>query len=379
MAGGQERILRGRIRSVQATKKITRAMELIAASRIVKAQQRVAAAVPYSEQITEVVKDLAAAGGSSQSPLLAGRDVVKTTAYIAITADRGLCGGYNAGVQRATEGEIKDVVERAATTRWWPSAARPRGTSASAATGSRAPSPGSPTTRPTRTRRRSASTSWTSTSVARSTGSSWSTPASSPPARKRSCAPAGAARPCDVAAGGDGKAPDASGTPADFEFEPDPGTILDTLLPRYVEARIYAALLNAAASEHAFRQRAMKSATDNAEELIKNLSRIMNRARQDSITTEIMEIVSGAEALGGDAKKVRFVELGPLTDNGFDGHLDIRPASALAATAVGVLEPDDIEEIVGIGPVIGAHLREQGITTFAQIAAWTPEDADPHR
>ena len=70
-------------------------------------------------------------------------------------------------------------------------------------------------------------------------------------------------------------------------------------MPKYVEARIYAALLNAAASEHAFRQRAMKSATDNAEELIKNLSRIMNRARQDSITTEIMEIVSGAEALAG--------------------------------------------------------------------------------
>jgi hypothetical protein len=107
MAGGQERILRGRIRSVQATKKITRAMELIAASRIVKAQQRVAQAVPYSEQITEVVKDLAAAGGASQSPLLAGRDVVRSTAYVVISADRGLCGGYNAGVQRATEGEIK--------------------------------------------------------------------------------------------------------------------------------------------------------------------------------------------------------------------------------------------------------------------------------
>ena len=106
MAGGQERILRGRIRSVQATKKITRAMELIAASRIVKAQQRVTAAVPYSEQITEVVRDLAAASGASQSPLLAGREV-RTTAYVAITADRGLCGGYNAGVQRATEGEIK--------------------------------------------------------------------------------------------------------------------------------------------------------------------------------------------------------------------------------------------------------------------------------
>jgi len=167
--------------------------------------------------------------------------------------------------------------------------------------------------------------------------------------------------------------------------------MLDTLLPRYVEARIYAALLNAAASEHAFRQRAMKSATDNAEELIKNLSRIMNRARQDSITTEIMEIVSGAEALGGDAKKQHTIALGPLSDDGFDSALDLRsfgadagaartinsPAATTATTAtvVGVLEADDIEEIVGIGPVIGAHLREQGITTFAQIAAWTAEDA----
>jgi F-type H+-transporting ATPase subunit gamma len=105
-----------------------------------------------------------------------------------------------------------------------------------------------------------------------------------------------------VVEGGDGKADTADGATADYEFEPDPGTILDTLLPRYIEARIYAALLNAAASEHAFRQRAMKSATDNAEELILNLSRIMNRARQDSITTEIMEIVSGAEALSGDSK-----------------------------------------------------------------------------
>ena len=102
----------------------------------------------------------------------------------------------------------------------------------------------------------------------------------------------------ETVAGGDGKAGAGDGPGGDYEFEPDPATILDTLLPRYVEARIYAALLNAAASEHAFRQRAMKSATDNAEELIKNLSRIMNRARQDSITTEIMEIVGGAEALG---------------------------------------------------------------------------------
>ena len=103
----------------------------------------------------------------------------------------------------------------------------------------------------------------------------------------------------ETVAGGDGKAGPADGPTGDYEFEPDPTTILEALLPSYVEARVYAALLNAAASEHAFRQRAMKSATDNADELIKTLSRIMNRARQDAITTEIMEIVSGAEALGG--------------------------------------------------------------------------------
>jgi len=102
----------------------------------------------------------------------------------------------------------------------------------------------------------------------------------------------------DVAAGGDAK-PEAvdSGVAASYEFEPSPEVILENLLPRYVEARIYAALLNAAASEHAARQRAMKAATDNADDLVIQLSRVMNRARQDAITTEIMEIVGGAEAL----------------------------------------------------------------------------------
>jgi F-type H+-transporting ATPase subunit gamma len=85
---------------------------------------------------------------------------------------------------------------------------------------------------------------------------------------------------------------------AAFSFEPSAEGVLEDLLPRYVEARLFAALLDAAASEHASRQRAMKAATDNAEELIVKLSRAMNRARQDSITTEIMEIAGGAEALG---------------------------------------------------------------------------------
>jgi F-type H+-transporting ATPase subunit gamma len=99
------------------------------------------------------------------------------------------------------------------------------------------------------------------------------------------------------------RAHDATGSDeakAAYEFEPNPEAILDELLPRYAQARVYAALLNAAASEHAARQRAMKAATDNADELITALSRVMNRARQDAITTEIMEIAGGAEALQAD-------------------------------------------------------------------------------
>ena len=305
MAGGQERILRGRIRTVQATKKITRAMELIAASRIVKAQQRVAAAVPYSDQITDVVKDLAAAGGSTSSPLLAGRDEIRHVAYVVITADRGLCGGYNAGVQRAAEGEIKaDVLQGRdysviAVGRKAESYFRFRGYKIKARFAGFSDAP--------------------SYANAKEIGQyvvdlfvngeidqieliyTRFISAGSQEVVQRPLVPLER----DTVAGGDGRhAADDAGPAADFEYEPDPTTILDSLLPKYVEARIYAALLNAAASEHAFRQRAMKSATDNADELIKNLSRIMNRARQDSITTEIMEIVSGAEALAGDQHDV---------------------------------------------------------------------------
>ena len=371
MAGGQERILRGRIRSVQATKKITRAMELIAASRIVKAQQRVAAAVPYSDQITEVVKDLAAASGATQSPLLAEREV-RTTGYVTITADRGLCGGYNAGVQRATEGEVKaDVLAGKdyrviAVGRKAEGYFRFRGYHIARAFGGFSDNP---TYANAKAIGEYVVDLYTSGAIDRiELVYTRFISAGSQEVVRRPLVPLERA----AVEGGDGRGAAPSGTAADFEFEPDPGTILDTLLPRYVEARIYAALLNAAASEHAFRQRAMKSATDNAEEIIKNLSRIMNRARQDSITTEIMEIVSGAEALGGDSKKVRIVDLAPLTD----APLDARPQAALGSSAVGVLEPDDLEVILGIGPVLDQKLREMGITTFAQIAGWTAADAE---
>jgi F-type H+-transporting ATPase subunit gamma len=313
MAGGQERILRGRIRSVQATKKITRAMELIAASRIVKAQARVQSAVPYSEQITEVVRDLAAAGASSESPLLAGRPDVTTTCYVVIAADRGLCGGYNAGVQRAAEGEIKaDVLagkdyEIIPVGRKVESYFRFRGYRLGEHF---AGFSDAPTYEAAREIGRHVVDLFISGAVDRVelVYTRFISPGNQEVVL-RPLVPLSS----DTVAGGDGRAgPDGSG--GDYEFEPDPTTILETLLPRYVEARVYAALLNAAASEHAFRQRAMKAATDNAEELIKNLSRIMNRARQDSITTEIMEIVGGAEALGSEGTKhLRILD---LVDNG---------------------------------------------------------------
>jgi F-type H+-transporting ATPase subunit gamma len=310
MAGGQERILKERIRSVRATKKITRAMELIAASRIVKAQGRVAAAVPYSEQITEVVKNLAGGGASADSPLLAGRDQINRTCYVVVTADRGLCGGYNSGVQRAAEGEVKaDVLAGKDYT------IIPVGKKAEGYFRFRGYTLGQDF---------SGFSAQPSYEDARAIGEyvvdlfvsgevdkvelvyTRFISAGSQEVVLRPLVPLSA----ETVAGGDGKAGSNDGTGSDYEFEPDPAAILDTLLPRYVEARVYAALLNAAASEHAYRQRAMKSATDNADELIKSLSRIMNRARQDSITTEIMEIVGGAEALDSGDDDIPYLDLG---------------------------------------------------------------------
>jgi F-type H+-transporting ATPase subunit gamma len=310
MAGGQERILKERIRSVRATKKITRAMELIAASRIVKAQARVAAAVPYSEQITEVVKNLAGGGASADSPLLAGRDEINRTCYVVITADRGLCGGYNSGVQRAAEGEVKaDVLAGKDYT------IIPVGRKAEGYFRFRGYTLGQPfngfSDQPSYENAREIGEHvvelFTSGQVDKvELVYTRFISAGSQEVVLRPLVPLSA----ETVAGGDGRAGSNDGTGSDYEFEPDPATILDTLLPRYVEARVYAALLNAAASEHAFRQRAMKSATDNAEELIKSLSRIMNRARQDSITTEIMEIVGGAEALDSGDDDTPYIDLG---------------------------------------------------------------------
>ncbi|HEV3451475.1 MAG TPA: F0F1 ATP synthase subunit gamma [Acidimicrobiia bacterium] len=296
MAGGQERILRRRIRSIQSTKKITRAFELIAASRIVRAQARVHAAVPYSDTITQVVHDLASAGAAVESPLLTPRPELRKVAHVVITADRGLCGAYNSNITRAAEGTLREhataghdygliLVGRKAESYF-----RFRNFRIDATFTGFSDQPSYEDAR----------------TVARAVEGPFLAgeydlveviytrfvSVGSQEVLVRPLMPLEE----EVLAGGVEPPTPEHVSPA-YEFEPSPETILERLLPRYVEARIYAALLNSAASEHAARQRAMKAATDNADDLMVSLTRVMNRARQDAITTEIMDVVGGAEAL----------------------------------------------------------------------------------
>jgi F-type H+-transporting ATPase subunit gamma len=302
MAGGQERILRRRIRSIQSTKKITRAMELIAASRIVKAQARVAAAVPYANGITEVVRDLRAAGGGTQHPLLAAPQEIRTSAFVAVAADRGLCGAYNSNVLRAAEAAIRaelDVGRAYALVTVGRKAEayfRFRGYEILA---SHSGFSDNPRYEDARAIAASVSRGFLDGTLDRvELVYTRFVSAGNQEVVRRPLMPLGD----EGFGGGDARPARVEGAAAaTYSFEPAPDVLLDELLPRYADARVYAALLNAAASEHAARQRAMKSATDNAEELIISLTRIMNRARQDAITTEIMEIVGGAEALRASA------------------------------------------------------------------------------
>jgi F-type H+-transporting ATPase subunit gamma len=294
MAGGQERILRRRIKSVESTKKITRAMELIAATRVVKAQERSSAARPYAESITSVILDLVKVGAATEHPLLQRHEGADSEAIVVITSDRGLCGAYNSTVIRLAEQEVAArmaagrkytlyVVGSKAQTYF-----RFRGYDTSEVFLG-------VTDRPTYDNAREITAALAPRFEAGEFEAGvlvyWrflSAGAQQAVVRRF--------LPLEVEEQGDAS----SSLHADLEYEPSPTDILNELLPRYVESRIYSALLDASASEHAARQRAMKSATDNAEDLKISLTRIMNRARQDAITTEIMEIVGGAEALSSD-------------------------------------------------------------------------------
>lgn len=296
MPGGKERELKRRIGTVQTTKQITRAMELIAATRVVKAMNRADAARPYARQITSVIENLAAGGAEVSHPLLREVEDVKRVGFIIMAGDRGLAGAYNTNPIRACERQIQ--------------AHQLEGKDYSIfAVGKKANAyfrfrnyrvdhtyegfSDSPTYEDARRIADDVAAAFIGGEVDQveliytefvSMGTQ--------KVSVRRFLPLEDTETMATAGGGDATAV------ASFEFEPSPEAVLEALLPRYIEARLFGALLDSAASEHANRQRAMKSATDNAEDLITKLSREMNTARQAAITTEIMEIVSGAEALG---------------------------------------------------------------------------------
>ncbi len=296
MAGGRERVLRRRIGSVQNTKKITRAMELIAATRVVKAQQRARMAKPYAEQITSVIENLAAGGAEVDHPLLRQAEKVERVGVIVISSDRGLAGPYNSSVIKAAERQVQNARSEGADYSLIVIGKKARDYFAFRNYAIDSYTDGisdNPSYEDARRIAEEVAALFTDGRIDRvelvyteflSLGSQ--------KVATRRFLPLESTE--SIAAEGD------AGVSGAFEFEPSPEGVLEALLPRYVEARLFGALLESAASEHANRQRAMKAATDNAEELITKLSREMNQARQDAITTEIMEIVGGAEALGSD-------------------------------------------------------------------------------
>ena len=285
---------RARIRSVESTKKITRAMELIAASRIIKAQQRAQAAAPYARELTRAVSAVATFSNVDH-PLTTETTDSNRAAVLIVTSDRGLAGAYSSSVIKEAERLIEKLKEEGKEVAVYIS--------------------GRKGVAYFNFRRREIVRSWTGHSdqptyaVAREIGDElieqfltedtgvdevhvvytrFRSMLTQEPTAVRLL-------PLEVVEGEEPPAEDDL-LPL-YEFEPSAEDVLDALLPKYVQSRIYFALLQAAASELAARQRAMKSATDNATELIKKYTRIANQARQAGITQEISEIVGGVNAL----------------------------------------------------------------------------------
>ncbi len=295
--GAQLRVYKRRIRSVTATKKITKAMEMIAASRVVKAQRKVAASTPYATELTRAVSAVAT-GSNTKHPLTTEAENPTRAAVLLLTSDRGLAGAFNSNAIKAAErltarleGEGKEVVNYIVG------------------------------------RRGVAHYNFRERKVAESFTGFTDDPSYAD--AKKVAAPLIEAIETETAEGGVDElhivytefvsmmtqtAVEARLLPLSleevaeeakpkgeilplFDFEPSAEDVLDALLPRYVESRIYNALLQSAASKHAATRRAMKSATDNAGDLIENLTRLANQARQAEITQEISEIVGGASAL----------------------------------------------------------------------------------
>jgi F-type H+-transporting ATPase subunit gamma len=296
MAGGQERVLRRRIRSVQSTKKITKAMELIAASQIVRAQSRIVANRPYRLGMAHVVLEAALADPRAAAKLLGAPESPRAVGIIAIVGDRGLSGAYNSSVFRAAERLAAEHSSAGRAVRLFtvgkkaPAHFRYRGLDVERSFVGY-------NDRPTFADAREVAAVATAPFLAGDIElltmvSTRFISAGNQSVEARQLLPL--PLPTEPADGEDA----APSAPKGYtEFEPDPEQLLADLAPRAVESEIFSALLEATAAFFTAQQRAMAAASDNADELIRTLSRIMNRARQDAITTEIMEIVGGAEAL----------------------------------------------------------------------------------
>ncbi|WP_121749219.1 F0F1 ATP synthase subunit gamma [Streptomyces sp. E2N166] len=295
--GAQLRVYKRRIRSVTATKKITKAMEMIAASRVVKAQRKVAASTPYAQELTRAVTAVGT-GSNTKHPLTTEAENPTRAAVLLLTSDRGLAGAFNSNAIKAAE-QLTERLERE----------------------------GRQVDTYIVGRRGLAHYNFRERKVAESFAGFTDEPSYAD--AKKVAAPLIEAIEKETAEGGVDElhivytefvsmmtqtAVDSRLLPLSldevatesatkdeilplYDFEPSAEDVLDALLPRYVESRIYNALLQSAASKHAATRRAMKSATDNAGELINTLSRLANAARQAEITQEISEIVGGASAL----------------------------------------------------------------------------------
>jgi F-type H+-transporting ATPase subunit gamma len=298
--GAQLRVYRRRIKSVQATKKITKAMELIASSRIVKAQQRVDASLPYTLELMRAIS-AAVTRSNSKHPLLTKPEVRKRAAVILITADRGLAGAYSSAIIKEGEALNALLKEQGVESTHYIVGRKGVGFY--------------------KFRERPIAASWTGFTDQPTYGNAKEIAEIVVDAFGKSYDDGGVEEihliythfinmgvqevrvrrllPVEVLEATEEEASaklDTKVFPL-YDFEPSAEAVLDALLPRYIENVVYTSLLLSAASEHAARRRAMKSASDNAEELIRTLARRANQARQAEITQEISEIVGGADAL----------------------------------------------------------------------------------
>lgn len=288
---------RARIKSVESTKKITRAMELIAASRIIKAQQRAQAAAPYARELTRAVSAVATFSNVDH-PLTTEQENPKRAAVLVITSDRGLAGAYSSSVLKEAERLAERLREEGKEIDWYITGRKGEAYF--------------------KFRQRAIVRAWTGFSDQPSYDIAAEVGETLIEAFLKEQDEAGDADevhvvytrfrsmltqeptairllPLEVVEGTE--APEKGDVLPLYEFEPSPEAVLDGLLPQYVQSRIFFAMLQASASELAARQKAMKSATDNASELIKKYTRIANQARQAGITQEISEIVGGVNAL----------------------------------------------------------------------------------